>query len=73
MKKCSICKRKFPEYLINYLMSGEINIWCCPICGLRLRNEMHGLPKDTPFHGEMAKQNYEVALEFLDKKKKKEK
>lgn len=64
-KKCNICKRKFPEHLVNYFMSNEGSIWCCPICGLEKRNEMHGLSKDTPFHGEMAQANYEEAIEYI--------
>ena len=38
----------------------------CPICALRTRNEMHGLPPDTPFQGEMAQQMYEDFVEDLE-------
>jgi len=67
MKKCSVCKKKFPAHLINYFMSSHNNIWVCPICGLKLRNKIHGLPKDTPFHGEMAQEYYKEAKDFSNK------
>jgi hypothetical protein len=38
---------------------------CCPICALKQRNEMHGLPKSTPFHGETARDMYDEAIQYL--------
>lgn len=64
--ECDNCNLKYPDHLIAPFFSSKENIKsCCPICALSIRNEMHGLPEDTPFSGEMASANHEEALEFL--------
>jgi hypothetical protein len=37
----------------------------CPICALKEINKTHGLPENTPFHGEQAKANYDEAIAYL--------
>jgi hypothetical protein len=56
MTLCPQCRRDYPSHLfIDDL---------CPICALRNRNEMQGLPPDTPFSGENARLLHESAAEF---------
>lgn len=61
METCNQCKNEFPAWLVNPLVASEGNSYCCPICALAIRNKMHGLPEDTPFHGETAQIMYEQA------------
>lgn len=62
---CTECKRHYP----TELMIARI----CPLCGLRWRNHIHGLPEDTPFHGQIAAQLHAAALEFDRSREKKAK
>ena len=65
--KCQKCKRNYPDRLIN---NGNFNgewIDCCPICALKMRNEIHGLPPETPFNGEIAQGMYDEAVAYAKK------
>ena len=68
MKRCAECKRKFPGQLINIMFTSDGNFWTCPLCALEIRNKMHGLPLDTPFHGEIANDMWHEAKEFINGK-----
>lgn len=37
----------------------------CPICALRDRNQIHGVPRETPFTGTMAHAMFLQAVEHL--------
>ena len=72
MSLCAECKRTFPAMLIQPLVT---NIAAhprpmCPICALRLRNALAGLPADTPFTGTMAKRLHRLALDHIAGKEK---
>ena len=57
---CEQCTRLFPIELF----AGPI----CPLCALENRNRTHGLPLDTPFHGDTANYMWEQATDFLKEK-----
>ena len=60
--KCNECKREFQDHLLAPLIVGDRQVNpCCPLCALRLRNKIHGLPADTPFQGEQAHAMWEEA------------
>lgn len=68
--KCPDCQRDFPDELIiqgtfNDPVRGHRTESACPICQLRKRNEMHGLPADTPFNGPMAADLHRRAIAHL--------
>jgi hypothetical protein len=67
MEKCINCNIKFPDHLIQPLFHNGDYSPMCPICALQKINDLHGLPANTPFHGEMAQASYEEAIEFLKK------
>lgn len=54
--RCQQCKKKYPAHLFG--------IPICPLCALENRNAAHGLPADTPFHGEIAAAMHAEAVEF---------
>jgi len=69
MRQCEICKVQFPDDLIlPMIMSNEDgeaeSKQACGICALRTRNEIHGLPLDTPFTGKNAHRLFERAVNF---------
>ncbi len=49
--ECEGCKRQFPGHLCAPMMSHLGQQYLCAICALKARNDIHGLPADTPFHG----------------------
>jgi hypothetical protein len=61
--RCGIVPKN--EYLIQPLIFNGGYILVCPICALDLRNQIHGLPKGTPFQGPIAQEMYEEMLEEL--------
>ena len=36
----------------------------CAICALFVKNDVHGLPQNTPFDGEIARQMYDDEIEY---------
>ena len=68
MRECPECHKSFPSHLIQPMIGFLPPRDMCPICALRIRNEEHGLPKDTPFQGEIAKEMHEEAKRFLKEK-----
>ena len=68
--ECRECKKDFPEHLIQPLhVSNHPDIedghyLMCPLCALKIRNDIHGLPKDTPFTGTIAHQHWEEATKY---------
>lgn len=73
MIKCEDCKRKFPDHLISPLTIGRdgasTSKYCCPICALKLTNEIHGI-NETEFQGEIAQSMLVEAKQFLKGKNK---
>lgn len=67
--KCRQCKRKFPDGLIQSMCVNGDYVDCCPICALRIRNELHGLPRNTLFGGSLAQSLYKQAVEHLKQTK----
>lgn len=65
--KCNVCTHNFPDHLIQPLVSTQGTQAMCPICALKARNKMHGLPEKTPFHGEIAKRYHKEAVQHLRK------
>ena len=59
MKKCTECHKEFPEDVFQLMAYQSGYIIPCPRCVLRIRNETHNLPLDTPFEGGLAKELYE--------------
>lgn len=53
MTKCNECNRKFPDNCCSLMMTSRGNTYCCALCALEIRNEIHGL-NDKKFQGEMA-------------------
>ncbi|MBA7539989.1 hypothetical protein ES705_32278 [subsurface metagenome] len=68
-RDCTECDRVFPAHLISPLraMIGgqESENWVCPMCALRLINEIHGLPEGRPFHGKGARELHAEALTYV--------
>jgi hypothetical protein len=50
------------------MITSKGTIRLCPICALKERNALHGLPEDTPFQGPIARQMYEEALSYVKQK-----
>lgn len=69
---CAECKREFPSRLLAPFRMGNCKPkWMCPLCALRIRNQMHSLPADTPFQGEQASAMYDEAKQVaLDESRK---
>lgn len=63
--QCDRCKRIFPEHLINIIFTSIRNESFCPLCALLIRNTIHGLPSNEPFHGIRAKALYDEAVAYL--------
>lgn len=62
---CSACDRQVPDGVTsNMCVNGEY-VLLCPVCGLRLRNKLHGLPLETPFSGPMAQAMFLNTVDFM--------
>ena len=61
MRRCEQCKKKYPAHLFSTPV--------CPICALRNRNAIHGLPENEPFQGEIAASMYDEAIAFDEQRK----
>ncbi len=69
LKQCPQCKKKFPEHLIDRLFvstpDGSDYRDSCPICALRIGNEIHGINRKE-FTGTTAQQYLEEAQAFIN-------
>ena len=65
---CPRCRKTFPSALIQPMHTPRGSHDLCPSCALKERNHAHGLPKDTPFKGTVARQMHKQALAWLAKK-----
>lgn len=66
MTICRNCNRSFPDYLISPMSVDGTSTLVCPICALKIRNKVQGLPEDTPFQGGVSQaMRYEEAVEFI--------
>ncbi len=66
--KCPMCKRWLPDYIDMAPLMGSISTApICAVCALRLRNKELGLPRFTPFTGEIASQMYDDTIEHYNK------
>ena len=65
MTICPQCDREFPEELIERMIAGSEHFMTCPLCALRIMNELHGIPEGTPFRGEQAQHNSEKPLKSI--------
>ena len=68
-EKCNQCERDFPDYLLTDMVTQAGTISTCPLCALEARNATHGLPKWTPFQGEVAHDMWLEAIAYLDAQK----
>lgn len=57
--ECAFCKGDYPSRFVNHLTVNAGTYLACPDCALEIINEAHGLPKNTPFQGEYAKEIYD--------------
>ena len=66
--KCSQCQRVFPQRLVALMVAAHDGVrhdeYLCPLCALKKRNAMHGLPEGTPFQGEIAQEMWEEAKQM---------
>ena len=71
--QCPECKKDFSEHLIQPMyISGHSDIkdryyLMCPLCALKVRNNLAGIPEDTPFKGTMANEYWEEATKYARK------
>ena len=67
--KCVECNHDFPDHLISELTvseNGKVHRGkMCPICALKILNELSRLPPGTPFQGPNAQKMLEEARQFL--------
>ena len=64
--KCAECDRDFPsEMLVPMFVDGGYTKPICALCALIIRNQAHGIPLDTPFHGEVAHYMWEKARDHV--------
>jgi len=64
MAICPQCNREFPEELIEDVLLGYECLLICPLCALRIINELCGRPEGTPFSGKQAQHNVREALKI---------
>jgi len=70
MSICVECKEEFPSEILSPLITSEGNTGLlCGVCALKLRNELHGLPLNTPFKGEIAQWLHEKAMKIKKKRR----
>jgi len=70
--KCWYCSKDFPSEILSPVIASGFHAFrestpsVCGICALEIRNHIHGLPKGTPFKGEVAQEMYSRAVEHLN-------
>ena len=69
---CEICHRRYPSEMIQPMVTSFGTSKMCPICALKVRNLLAGLPEDTPFHGEIAQRLYQEAVQYNLKRSQKQ-
>ena len=63
---CARCKRVFPATILTIMrIDGSYTPPICGICALEIKNQIHGLPANTPFQGEIAQDMVDHAEEYL--------
>lgn len=67
MNKCNECGVNYPDNCCSIMFSTKGNTYCCGICALEIRNNIHGL-KDKKFQGEMANVVLNNCKKYLLKK-----
>lgn len=68
---CPRCKESFPSTVMSHLIGSDYKEPLCAICALKIRNQIHGLPKNTPFQGKIAQEMYKKAKEIRKRRNKK--
>ena len=64
--KCKDCKKNFPDFLfVDFFHDGKWTRNQCPICVLKERNRIHGLPEDALFEGKEAHKLYLQAKKHI--------
>lgn len=64
---CEYCLRTYPKGFVQPFVTEKGSHMACPNCALELLNDRHGLPKDTPFRGPMARALHESFNNWLAK------
>ena len=64
LSDCPQCSRAFPAELITAMCVNGDYVSTCPLCALRITNELHGMPEGTPFRGEIAQEMHKQAVAF---------
>jgi hypothetical protein len=74
METCGGCDRRYPRGLLQDLTVGGVGsehreevCRMCPLCALKIRNRLAGLPADTPFQGRLAKELHAKAVAHLER------
>jgi hypothetical protein len=62
--KCPDCKADFPSDLITDMCVNGSYRRVCPLCGLEIMRDLHGLP-DYEFTAPIAKDMYERAVNHI--------
>ena len=68
--ECRECYKDFPEHLIQptYIANAphieDGNYLMCPLCALKVRNNLAGLPEDTLFEGTIANEHWKEATKY---------
>lgn len=63
--QCPLCEREYESHMIQEMRTSDGAYYVCPICALKIRNEMHGLPENTPFSGKKAQAAWHDAMAYL--------
>ncbi len=70
LSECRECYQDFPEHLLQPMYISEHSdikagyYLMCPLCALKVRNNLAGIPEDTPFKGTVANEYWEEATEY---------
>lgn len=65
--KCSECNRQFPSGYVQPMITTRGNTFCCAVCALAIRNEIHGL-NDKKFQGTEANKLLRKTQKYLKEK-----
>lgn len=72
MKRCVECERGYPDHLVttdnefyNHDTGQMMSLALCAVCGLKMRNQQHGMDAATPFSGKKAHAMFLETVKFL--------
>lgn len=72
MIRCNACKRKFPDHLVQPMLTiqgGKQGVtYLCPICAFESINLAHGINRTSFSAGSMSQKLLEEARAWIEKK-----